>query len=179
MCELRGGGGGGGRDSGSRIPLPLENHKYIWFLSNTGPDPLIFTKLLSQHSMLGHNRPARETPFKWRFAGWLMMTPLLVVFGYPHHLKKKKKKCCQSWDHCSDKTFWICAYMTPWYVQWTILDLLQDFRFMVGPGQCPMISEYGPSLSQAVGPVDPSFLVVKNLTLIKMFIFQWVYRKYM
>ena len=33
---------------------------------------------------------------------------------------------------------------------------------MVGPGQCPMISEYGPSLSQAVGPVDPSFLVVKK-----------------
>ena len=43
----------------------------------------------------------------------------------------------------------------------------QTFRFMVGPGHCPMISKYGPSLSKAVGPVDPSFLVVKNLTLIK------------
>ena len=34
---------------------------------------------------------------------------------------------------------------------------------MVGPGHCPMISKYGPSLFKAVGPVDPSFLVVKNL----------------
>ena len=32
---------------------------------------------------------------------------------------------------------------------------------MVGSGHCPMISKYGPSLSKAVGPVDPSFLVVK------------------
>ena len=32
---------------------------------------------------------------------------------------------------------------------------------MVGPGHCPMISKYGPSLSNAMGPVDPSFLVVK------------------
>ena len=30
-----------------------------------------------------------------------------------------------------------------------------------------MISKYGPSLSKAVGPVEPSFLVVKNLTGIK------------
>ena len=35
-------------------------------------------------------------------------------------------------------------------------------RFMVGPGHCPMISKYGPSLSKAVGPVDPSFLAVKK-----------------
>ena len=43
----------------------------------------------------------------------------------------------------------------------------QAFRFMVGQGHCPMISKYGPSLSKAVGLVDPSFLVVENLTLIK------------
>ena len=30
-------------------------------------------------------------------------------------------------------------------------ELLQAFRFMVGPGHCPMISKYGPSLSKAVG----------------------------
>ena len=35
----------------------------------------------------------------------------------------------------------------------------QAFRFMVGPGHCPMISKYGPSLSKAV---DLSFLVVKK-----------------
>ena len=42
--------------------------------------------------------------------------------------------------------------------------LLSIYRpsFMVGPGHCPMISKYGPSLSKAVGPVDPSFLVVKK-----------------
>ena len=39
--------------------------------------------------------------------------------------------------------------------------IVQAFRFMVGPGHCPMISKYGPSLSKAVGPVDPPFLVVK------------------
>ena len=33
---------------------------------------------------------------------------------------------------------------------------------MVGSGHCPMILKYGPSLSKAVGPVDPSFLVVKK-----------------
>ena len=38
----------------------------------------------------------------------------------------------------------------------------QAFRFMVGPGHCPIISKYGTSLSKAVGPVDPSFLVVKK-----------------
>ena len=38
---------------------------------------------------------------------------------------------------------------------------MQAFRFMVGPGHCPMISKYGPSLSKAVGPVDPIFLFVK------------------
>ena len=39
---------------------------------------------------------------------------------------------------------------------------MQAFRFMVGPGHCPIISKYDPSLSKAVGPVDPSFLVVKK-----------------
>ena len=33
---------------------------------------------------------------------------------------------------------------------------------MVGPGHCPMTSKYGSSISKAVGPVDPSFLVVKK-----------------
>ena len=33
---------------------------------------------------------------------------------------------------------------------------------MVGPGHCPFKSKYGPSSPKAVGPVDPSFLVVKK-----------------
>ena len=52
------------------------------------------------------------------------------------------------------------------------------FRFMVGLGHCPMISKYGPLLSKEVRPVNPSFLVVKNLTLIKMFTLQQVYRNH-
>ena len=46
----------------------------------------------------------------------------------------------------------------------------QAFRCMVGPGHCPMISKkYGPSLSKAVGPEDPSFLVVKKSHLYKKY----------
>ena len=45
-------------------------------------------------------------------------------------------------------------------------ETVQAFRFMVGPGNCPMISKYDPSLSKTEGPVDPgvdpSFLVVKK-----------------
>ena len=56
----------GGQGSG---PSPLENHKNIVFLSNTGPDPLKITKLPSLHSMIGYHRPASETPLngvRWR-----------------------------------------------------------------------------------------------------------------
>ena len=38
----------------------------------------------------------------------------------------------------------------------------QAFSFIVGPGHCSMISKYSPSLSKAVGPVDPPHLVVKK-----------------
>ena len=47
---------------------------------------------------------------------------------------------------------------------------------MVGPGHCPMISKYGPSLSKAVGPVDSSFLAVKKSHFKKIFILQRVYQ---
>ena len=57
---------------GSRVPEKSQIDS-IEFFSNTGPDPLKITKLPSQHSMLGHHRPASETPFKWRFAGGPMM----------------------------------------------------------------------------------------------------------
>ena len=87
--------------SGDRVvrsppPPPLENNKNIGFLSNTGPDPIKITKLPIQHSMLGHRRPASETPFKWRFTG--VDGPLIVVFGSFLPLSNKKgKKRCQSW----------------------------------------------------------------------------------
>ena len=57
---------------GVRTP-PLENYKNIGFLSNTGPVPLKITKLPIQHSMLGHQRPASETPFIWPFPGGPLM----------------------------------------------------------------------------------------------------------
>ena len=60
-------GGRGGAVGPDPPPRALKNHKAIWFLSNTCPDPMkIITKLPSQHSMLGHHRPAR-------FAGRPMM----------------------------------------------------------------------------------------------------------
>ena len=62
MCGSR--GGGGGRGAGP----PLVKKKYRFF-SNTGPDPLKIVKLPSQLSILGHNRHASKTPFKWHFAG--------------------------------------------------------------------------------------------------------------
>ena len=43
---------------------------------------------------------------------------------------------------------------------------MQAFRFMVGPGHCPMISKYGPTISKAVGPMDSSILVVKKISLL-------------
>ena len=47
-------------EGGTGVPgPPLKNHKNTGFLSDTGPDSLE----KCQHTMLGHHRPARETPF--------------------------------------------------------------------------------------------------------------------
>ena len=62
-----GGGGAGDTDT------PLENHKAVGFLSDSGLYPLKITKLPSQHSMLGHHWPDSETPFQWHFAVGTMM----------------------------------------------------------------------------------------------------------
>ena len=75
----RGGGGGGGQ--GVRTP-PLKNHNTIGFPSNTGLDPLMISRLPSQHSMLGHQRYDSETPF---------VGPLMVVFGSSLSSSTKKK----------------------------------------------------------------------------------------
>ena len=59
--------------------------------------------------------------------------------------------------------FYVIRFVLFTVVRKQFLELLtQAFRFMVGPGHCPMLSKYGPLLSKAVGPVDPSFLVVKK-----------------
>ena len=57
----------------AQMPMRTIRSQNIEFLSNTGPDPLKFSKLPSQHSKLGHHRHPSETPFKWRFAGGPMM----------------------------------------------------------------------------------------------------------
>ena len=64
----RGSRGGGGQ--GVRKPH-LKKHKNKGFLGNNGPNPL-----KSQSYQAVHNRHARETPFKWRFAGGAMMARL-------------------------------------------------------------------------------------------------------
>ena len=64
-------------------PPPPWKHKNIGFLSNTVPDPLKITKLLSQHSMLGHHRHASETPFKWRFTGGQRWPAFSIIWILP------------------------------------------------------------------------------------------------
>ena len=78
-------GGGGGAGGPDRTPPPLKNHKYIGFLSNTGPDPLN-----------NHSYPASiqflaiiGTLEKRHFAGGPMMALLLWFLEppSPHQLK--------------------------------------------------------------------------------------------
>ena len=61
----------------------------IGFLRNTRPVPSKIKKLPGQHSLLGHHRPASDTPFEWRFAGGSTMS---LAFRWraddgPRHLK--------------------------------------------------------------------------------------------
>ena len=76
---------------GTGGPDPLENYSNIGFLSNTGTDPLKITKLPIQHSMLGHHRPASETPFKWHLAGGPFIARLLWYLdpSSPQQARKK------------------------------------------------------------------------------------------
>ena len=59
---------------------PLKKHKNIGFLSNTVPDPLIITKLPSQHPILGHHC--------W-LVGFVALRPMstaMVIAGRSVHL---------------------------------------------------------------------------------------------
>ena len=78
---------GGDRGSGP----PLKNHKNVGFFSNTGPDPIKFTNLPSQHSMLGRHQHASETPFKRRFAGGPMMAAFSGLSILSPLINKRKK----------------------------------------------------------------------------------------
>ena len=61
---------------------PLQFHKNIGFLSNTGLDPLKITKLLSQHLILGHYRHTH-----WRAEDG----SLIVVLASSLHSSTKKR----------------------------------------------------------------------------------------
>ena len=82
---------------GIRTPPPLKNHKNIEFLSNTGPDPLKFSKLPNESSIqrwaiIGTPTKRHLKAFRWRaYDG-----PLLVIFGSSLPKKKKTKKRCQN-----------------------------------------------------------------------------------
>ena len=52
---------------------PGKSQKYRFFFSKTGSGPLKNHKATKAASMKGHHWHDRETPFKWRFAGGLMM----------------------------------------------------------------------------------------------------------
>ena len=73
----------GDREPGPPPPIPLKNHKNMGLSSKTGLDPLKNHKATSIQcwAIIGS---ASETPFKWRFAGGLMMARLSP------HLKRKK-----------------------------------------------------------------------------------------
>ena len=76
--------------------------------------------------------------------GYLPHEPLMVKLGH-YGIRGATQRWIQAF--LSDKT------------QQVLVE--QAFRSMVGPGYCLMISKYGPSLPKAMGPVEPSFLVVK------------------
>ena len=86
-------------DPEREIP-PEKITKLSGFLAILVRIPRTITKLPSQHSMLGHYRPASETPLKWRFAGG----PMMASFWYyldplsPHQLKTKRKKTLSKLD---------------------------------------------------------------------------------
>ena len=75
--------------------------------SNTDSYPLKFTKLQSQHLLLGHHRHASETLFKCRSAGGLM-----VVFGPPPLIKLKENviKLAPPLTKLSGSAFALCIF---------------------------------------------------------------------
>ena len=102
-------GGTGGPD-----PPPLENHKNIGFLSNTGPDRLTqsYQASIQCWAIISPQRNAISMAFRWRADDGTFLD--ILIFGYldpltPQQLKKKKRY--QIWAP-SDKSFWIraCSY---------------------------------------------------------------------
>ena len=70
MGRSRGGGGGQGVRT---PPPPLQNHKNLGFLSNTGPDPLKNHKATKPEFNVGPSSACQQNTIKWCFAGVPMM----------------------------------------------------------------------------------------------------------
>ena len=70
----------GFRGGGQGVRTPLGKYKIKGSLSKTGPDPPPSQKKknhkVTKPAMLAHNWHASEMPFKWCFAGGLMMARL-------------------------------------------------------------------------------------------------------
>ena len=93
----------GGGCSGSGTPSPDKSQKYRVILQYWSGSPEKNTKHPSQHSMLGHHRPASEAnliAFRWRVDGG----PFIAVFGSSMPSSTKtEKKLYQIWTPVSDK----------------------------------------------------------------------------
>ena len=99
--------GGGGTGCPDPPPPPPWKITFFCFVAILVRIPWKITKLPSQHLMLGHHRPASETPFKWRFADGPTMARYSGIWILSS-LIKNKKKSYSSWTP-SGKTFWIRA----------------------------------------------------------------------
>ena len=84
----------GGSRGGAGGPTPTEKSQKIGFPSNIDPDPLKFTNLPSQHSIVGHYRHASETPFPKALLGLSSLGPILWQYflSYAYILKIKRMK---------------------------------------------------------------------------------------
>ena len=87
-------------------PPPGKSQKYRVLLQYWSESP---RKSKSYHSMTDNNRPASETPFKWRFAKGAMMAATfsgIWILSLPYQLNKKRvKKLTKLCWNPADKTF--------------------------------------------------------------------------
>ena len=131
MC-LRGSRGGGGEGRGPDPPPPWEITKLLGSLAILVLLPWKITKLPSQHSILGHHRPASETPFN-------VDDPLSVVFE--SSLSSTTKKLSELIWTPSDKSFWIRAPPSPA----SLLSLLYRVIHPRSISNIPIIPSHSPA----------------------------------
>ena len=90
----------GSRGGGAAVPEPphpVRKQKYIGFISNTGPEPLINHKAMKPALNVWSSSTRQRMAFCWRADD----DPFIVVLESSLIIQKKR---CQSWTP-SDKTF--------------------------------------------------------------------------